>query len=171
MTRATIVSSAFRREPVSKGGWGSYSIINWAASAAVRSTSSSTRAQGHVDTARDTGGRDDPPVEVFDHPLMGGHGSVYFELGVAGPVRRGREALEQSGGTQYERPGAYRCGEQGGAVGMAHPLETLSSCSKGRVPTPPGSDNGRLGNVFEGGVGGEAEHAVLTADLAALMAG
>ena len=43
MTRVTITSSLLASDPQSKGGWGSYSIISWAASAAVRSTTSSTR--------------------------------------------------------------------------------------------------------------------------------
>jgi len=54
---------------------------------------------------------------------------------------------------------------------MAHPLEDPFVLLQGPGAHPTGEDdNGRLGNVFEGGVGGEAEHAVLTADLAALMA-
>ena len=45
---------------------------------------------------------------------------------------------------------------------LEHPFVVL----EGRAPIPPGKTTLGLGHLLEGGVGGQAEHAVLAAQLA-----
>ena len=103
-------------------------------------------AQRHVDAARHAGGRDDPLVEVLDHPLLDGVAPYFAEEVAGAPVRRRRQPVEQAGGGEHERAGAHRRRERRRLVGRADPVEHPLVVHQGRVPMPPG-------NTMTSGVG------------------
>ena len=107
---------------------------------------------------------------MLDHPLRRGHGAVGLQLRVAGPVGGGRQALEQPGRAEHQGSGAHRGGETGAGMGVAHPLEHARVALQRSGAHAAGEhDHVGFGQFFEGRIGGQPEHAVLAADLAALV--
>ena len=106
ITRSTISSSHFASEPLSNGGCGSYSIISCAASAAVRSTSNST-SRSAMSMPLDT-----PAAVMIRRSRCSttrsavGDRAGRLQLGVARPVRRGGQPVEQ---IRRRRGRASRC--------------------------------------------------------------
>ena len=109
-------------------------------------------------------------VEVLDDAFCGRRRTGRFQLGVARPVRRGREALQQPGAPEHERSGAHRSRVRGRRVGVANPVQHPLVVHEGASADAAGKhDDVGLGHLLEGCVDGDAEETVLAANFAALM--
>ena len=171
MARSTVSLLDFASDPESNGGWGSYSIISWAAWAAVRVDQQLDQPEGHVDAAGHARGGDDPLVRELDHPLRGGYGTVGRQFGVARPMGGGGETTQEPGRSQNQGSGAHRAGPSGCPVHTADPGEDLLIVLETARAHPPGEhDHIRLGEVTKGRVGDDAQRSVFSSDLPTLMA-
>src|SRR5215212_7383783 len=124
--------------------------------------------QGHIDSRRDPGGRDD--LAVDHHAFARRLGAVAGEPLEERPVTRRADTVEQPRGAEHQRAGADG-GRPGGAlVRGAHPVEHLFVCEQRPVALAARyqKDLGEL-RVRDRAVGAHAQGAGVGADEAGLL--